>query len=401
MDALLLIADVLGWVLAVPVAIISLYMLAIVVGAWLYRPRPGPRAAAAGELPVVAVVVPAHDEERGIGATIAQLLALDYPAGRLRVFVIADNCSDRTAEVAAAAGAQVLVRNDEANRGKGQALDWMLRRQRALFEGAELIAFIDADMQVDRHFLTAMAATFADPGQLAAQGRYVIGNPDRSVFAAIGYVSFCYVNHVRPAGRCFWGGTADLKGSGMVFRAGFLLPRGWAAHSIAEDIQLGKELMLEGIRVAYVPAARVTSDIPTTLAQVRVQQSRWEGGKHQVHASVRPRAWRAFLRQPSALLLDGLLDLLVPPLSVVILLDLVGLALAWCAGSASLGVFGASLVIFGTALLTGLLQNRAPMGLWWRLLATPAFVAWKLVLLLRVALAPAAKGWQRTPRDPH
>lgn len=396
MGVLTLFAGVMVWVLALPVAIVSLYMLFIVAGAWLYRPR----AKAATELPIMAVVVPAHDEEGGIGATIAQLLAADYPRERLRLFVIADNCTDRTAEVARAAGAQVLVRTDTANRGKGQALDWMLRQQRALFDGAGLVAFIDADMQVDRDFFTAMAAAFADPRLLVAQGRYVISNPGRSVLAATGFVSFCYVNHVRPAGRCFWGGTADLKGSGMVFRAAFLLPRGWAAHSIAEDIQLGKELMLEGIRVAYVPGASVASDIPATLAQVRVQQSRWEGGKHEVHASIAPRAWQAFWRQPSRLLLDGLFDLFVPQLSVVVLVNVAGMLLAWYAGSASLWVFAASIVIFATAVASGLLQNRAPPGLWWRLLAAPGFVAWKLGLLMRLALKPSAKGWQRTPRDP-
>jgi 1,2-diacylglycerol 3-beta-glucosyltransferase len=389
-------AGVAAWALALPVAGISIYMLGLVLGSWLYRP--GGQAPSA--LPAVAVIVPAHDEEGGIGATIATLLAADYPRELLRIFVIADNCTDRTADVAREMGVEVLERQDAVNRGKGQALDWMLRQQGALLKDAALLAFIDADMQVERGFFRAMAAAFSAPGLLAAQGRYVIANADRSVLAAIGYVSFCYVNHVRPAGRSFWGGTADLKGSGMMFRAPFLLQRGWSAHSIAEDIQLGKELMLEGIRVAYVPEARVASDIPATLTQVTVQQSRWEGGRHEVHASVLPRAWRAVRDRPSGMLLDGVLDLLVPPLSVVILLNLLGLAMAWWAGSGAAMVFAASLAVFGGAVVSGLIQNRAPGGVWWRLVAAPAFIAWKLVLLLRLALAPRTRAWQRTPRNP-
>ena len=386
----------LAWVLSIPLAVVSLYIFCIALGSWLY-PR---KAQSRAPLLCFAVIVPAHNEENGIASTIAQLLATDYPQHQIRIFVIADNCTDNTAQVAREAGAQVLVRTDMENRGKGQALDWLLREHRQLLERSDLIAFIDADMQVDRGFFTAMAAAFSDPARVVTQGRYMIANPCRSVLSAIGYVSFCYVNHVRPAGRCFWGGTADLKGSGMVFRTGFLLPRGWKAHSIAEDIQLGKELMLEGVRVAYVPNAIVASEIPATLSQVRVQQARWEGGKYEVQATIFPKTVRAFFRRPSILLLDGLLDLMVPPLSLVMLLNLVGLLLAWWVGSVSLWIFVASIGAFGLAVFSGLLQNRAPAGLYWRLLAAPAFIIWKLMLLLRVATAPAPTTWHRTPRDP-
>ena len=396
MDTLSLVAVLAAWALAAPLAVISLYMLAIVVGSWLYGPGKRLQASASS----FAVIVPAHDEEQGIAGTISQLLTTGYPPGKVRILVIADNCTDRTAEVARDAGATVVVRKDPDNRGKGQALDWFLREHRDLVEDRDLVAFIDADMQVDRQFFASMVAAFSAPTRVVAQGRYMVANPCRNVLSAIGYASFCYVNHVRPAGRCFWGGTADLKGSGMVFRTQFLLRRGWNAHSIAEDIQLGKELMLDGVRVAYVPSARVESDIPATLAQVRVQQSRWEGGKHEVYASIRPRTASAFFRNPSMLLLDGLLDLMVPPLSMIILLNLAGLVLSWWSGSASLWVFIASIAIFGLAVLSGLLQNRAPAGLYLRLLAAPAFVVWKLLLLLRVKAAAAPTTWQRTPRDP-
>src|SRR5688572_20949300 len=69
------------------------------------------------------IVVPAHDEEEGIAATVASLLDIDYPRERFRVLVVADNCADATADRAAAAGAQVLVREDAELRGKGYALE--------------------------------------------------------------------------------------------------------------------------------------------------------------------------------------------------------------------------------------------------------------------------------------
>ena len=385
--------------LAIYVALFSAYMACVVAGAWLSR-RADRQPNLATGAPSVVVLVPAHNEEQGIASTVAQILQADYVPGEVRVVVIADNCADGTAEVARRAGARILERSDLVNRGKGQALGWALREHRTLFADSELLAIIDADMNVEPGFFAAMAQLFQSESVQVAQGRYIVSNSTRGVLSAIGFASYCYVNHVRPAGRCFWGGTADLKGSGMVFRTDFLLARGWNAHSIAEDIQLGKELMLEGVPVAFVQDAVVRSDIPSTLAQVRVQQSRWEGGKHRVIASLLPRTLASLWRRPSLLLLDGLLDMLVPPLAVVILLDLCGLALSWWTLPPAAAVFAGSLAVFATAVVTGLVLNRAPAGVYLRLLSAPAFLVWKLLLLARLAVRPPETTWNRTPRDP-
>ena len=127
-------------------------------------------------------------------------------------------------------------------------------------------------------------------------------------------------------------------------------------------IQLGKELMLEGIRVAYVPDARVESEIPATLSQVNVQQSRWEGGKREIYATLFPRILSRVLRKPSPMLLDGLLEMLVPPLSIVILLDLAGGTIAWLLGSGSiweLNVLGFVLAVVAAVLLIGVAEGAS------------------------------------------
>lgn len=385
----------LAWILAAYVGIFSLYAALNLVGSLLRRQAPKQANTHASFV----VLIPAHNEELGIASTVRQILQTDYPLERISILVVADNCTDRTAECASQAGAHVLTRSDLTNRGKGQALGWALSTHQEIFRQADLIAFIDADMDVHRDFFTAMSGTFDDTSIVVAQGRDIVGNPSRGVLSAIGFASFCYVNHVRPEGRCFWGGTADLKGTGMVFRSSFLLPRGWNAHSIAEDAQMSKDLMLEGIRVEFVSDAIVTSDIPQTLRQVSIQQSRWDGGKHRVIASVLPRTFAAFLRRPSALLADGLLDMLIPPLSVVVLLNVMGLALAWWAEPVAVPVFFVSLASFTLAVLAGLVKNKAPAGVYWRLAAAPMFVVWKLVLLLRIAIRPAETSWNRTPRS--
>ena len=121
------------------------------------------------------VVVPAHDEEVEIGGTVASLVAIDYPRELFRVLVIADNCTDRTAERAAAAGAQVLVRNDPKHRGKGYALAHAFNQ--SLAESfADVVVVVDADTAVSSNLLTAFAARF-EAGAVAVQADYGVRNP--------------------------------------------------------------------------------------------------------------------------------------------------------------------------------------------------------------------------------
>ena len=377
------------------IGVISIYIGLITLGAWLTRGKSAHRKAT----PKVAIIVPAHNEQDGIGTTLDDLRGLDYPDDACQVFVIADNCTDRTAQVARSRSVRVSERKDPQHRGKGQALDWFVRSHREELEGYELIAFIDADMRVDAQFLSAIARSFDDRETLVVQGRYTITPDASSWLAAIGFASFAYVNHVRLAGKRFWGGAATLKGSGMVFRSALILEMGWPAHSITEDIEFGKELLLRGIRVSYEPRAAVTSNIPSTLAQVAVQQSRWEGGNLQVAGRFLVPALKAWLRTPSRAILIELLDLLVPPLSLVLLITFATAVLGVLSQAIPLYLFALPICAFGAAVVTGLVHLRAPKKVWLMLLSAPAFALWKLVLLARVAVGARESEWRRTPRD--
>jgi 1,2-diacylglycerol 3-beta-glucosyltransferase len=383
------------WVLLGSLGLLSLYIVFITLGAWCLRaPVDKPRSSLR-----VAILVPAHNEEHGIGTTIRDLLAADYARSGLEIFVIADNCSDGTAAAARAAGASVLERFDTTSRGKGQALDWALKKLDPQLHQFDLVAFVDADMYVDRRFLAAMASAFEDARVQVVQGRYTISNPSASWLTALGFMSFAYVNHVRPAGRAFWGGTAELKGSGMVFRRELICSTGWPAGSIAEDVDFGKELLLRGIAVQYHPHAIVTSDIPSKLKQVAVQQSRWEGGKFHVFRKFSGPTARQFLKTPKWALADALFDLCVPPLALICFFAVVGFAAAWFVDGPPAWAFLLPLAAFGCAVSTGLAQLRPPAKTYLYVAFAPFFLAWKLIMLARIALKPAETEWKRTPRD--
>ena len=117
------ILSTLATALASILVVLAGYLTVLTVAAFLNRSR---RAVEGPQTTRFAVLVPAHDEEVLISRTVSNLLAQDYPGGRFDVHVVADNCTDRTAELARAAGAQVHERHDLSARGKGRALRWLL-----------------------------------------------------------------------------------------------------------------------------------------------------------------------------------------------------------------------------------------------------------------------------------
>jgi 1,2-diacylglycerol 3-beta-glucosyltransferase len=377
-------------------ALVSAYLLAVTVGAWLYR---SPRGPASGRTRF-AIVIPAHNEGLGIVPTLTGLRDCLYPAAQRSIMVIADNCSDDTAAISRQHGAQVHERHDLVARGKGQALDWLLKTQAEALALVDVVVFVDADMFIDPGFLNALDAAFSASDVEVVQSRYTIANPTASWFAAFGFLSFAFVNHLRPSGRSFLGGSAGLKGSGMAFRRELILRTGWPAASVAEDLEFSKMLAFEGVRVHYVPEAVVTSNIGGQVRQVSVQQSRWEGGKMAVTLQHLPHNLRALLRKPGIILLDELLDALVPPLSILLLLIALTTAAAWALDAQWVIVIAVTtFAITALAVVTGLLQVRTPARTWMYLAATPLFVMFKVVLFVKLFLARKPAGWNRTPRD--
>ena len=351
----------------------------------------------------LAVVVPAHDEEAGIADTVRSLLAVDYPREAFEVVVVADNCSDRTAEVAGAAGARVLERRDPERRGKGHALNFAF--ERLLGEGrAEAIVVVDADSVVTPNLLAACATRLAG-GASALQAHYAVRNASESWRTRLMAIAFEAFHGVRSLARERLGLSSGLRGNGMAFSAALLREVPHQAFSIVEDLEYGIRLAYAGHRVHYVAEATVYGQMPATSASARSQRQRWEVGRQGIARAHAPRLLRRAWRERSPLLLDLALDLLVPPVSTLALACAVGLgacALAIAAG-APLGIapwlWGLSAAGLGAYVLRGwALSGLGPRGLL-DLMAAPAYMAWRL-LLRRDRGAARSGEWVRTDRDP-
>lgn len=381
--------------LAVYIVILAAYLLLITMAAAFYR-----LATPADAQPLrVAILVPAHNEEMQIQETVTTLLASAYPVERRDVFVISDNSSDATAVRAREAGATVFERVDPVNPGKGQAIDWLLTSEAECLRRYDVLAVVDADTAVDADFLEQISNTLQVPGVRVAQGSHGVSNPEANWRTAITTAGFSMINHLRPMGRNALGCSTELNGNGMAFESRLLVERGWTAHSVVEDIEMALQLLLDGVMVRFNPKARVWAEMATSRTQAAPQRRRWEGGRFQIMRMYLPRLLLKFVTTARIRYLDAFLNLLVPPLSLLVLIQLAGVAfaLAWlpqwlplmvlCLGVTALHVF------------VSLAAVRAPAKVWLYLLAAPLFLLWKLPIYAGLIVRPRQNQWVRTERN--
>lgn len=387
--------------------IASLVAAVVVLPAGLYlgllglMGRREPRAIYADPELRFILLVPAHDEQGSIAATVESLRAVDYPAELRHVVVVADNCQDRTAAVARAAGAVVLDRRDPERRGKGVALDWAFHRVLEASD-ADAVVVVDADTIVSRNLLTAFAARL-HAGAHAVQAEYGVRNVEASWRTRLMTLALALFHRTRSSARSRLGLSVGLRGNGMCFSRELLEACPHEVNGLVEDLEYGIHLGLRGYRVAYAGEAYVLGEMVATGGPAVSQRRRWERGRALLARSMLTKLAGEAVRQRSAMLVDLAIDLAIPPLSTLVVGIVIGLgvdaALSWHLhavtpglvvwGISSVGVLG---YVARGVQHSGLGVVRAVTTLAW----APAFVLWKLV-----AVGPARRprAWVRTQRE--
>jgi cellulose synthase/poly-beta-1,6-N-acetylglucosamine synthase-like glycosyltransferase len=388
------VVDLLFAALALPATIACAYLaLLTLLSRELPLPRPSSRRLCFD------VVVPAHNEESGIARTVLSLLSVDWPRSQFRVLVVADNCSDATASVARAAGAQVLERTDLTLRGKGYALAFAF--DSSVNNGfASAVVVVDADSEVSPNFLEAFACRIEN-GEKAVQVHYGVRNPWTSWRTQLITIATGAFHIVRSRARERLGLSCGVRGNGWCVTHSLLRELPYRFYSLVEDLEYGIALGFAGVRVAYADEAHANADMVSGEKIARKQRRRWEQGRFEMVRLRTVPLLIAAVKNRSKICLDLALDLIVPPLSyltlnIVLLGGLALLCSLWLPSAAfwawwALGCFA--------VLLLHVLRGWQVSGMGTRGLAAlahvPVFVLWKVAVLF----GRKTTEWVRTDRE--
>jgi glycosyltransferase involved in cell wall biosynthesis len=361
----------------------------------------------------LAVVVPALDEEAMIARTLQSLFAAGCApsashiaedsvataggvAWHVPVIVVAHNCTDRTAAVAAAAGARVVELNHVEMRGKAVALRSGFELARNV--GANAFLVVDADSVASPNLVAATTAVL-ERGAAAMQCRYELELPrsrPATSLERLRVLAFRGINVLRACGRARLGFSAGVFGSGFAIADETIARVPFAVDGICEDLEYHVRLVLARQRVAWAQEAYVYAPLAPVRSAQAMQEARWEGGRFHVAAratsallaSVLRGNWRAF-------------EMLAEVWSLPISRGILALILAACLPVDWLHGFvlaGAALVV--AYVLEAVFQGDNP----WRDLA--ALVVAPLHIFLKLAITPLvlrhSRGnaeWARTRRE--
>lgn len=385
--------DLLAWVLATPFLLLLAYLL-VELTAGLARLAPRDPDTPPAHM---VLLIPAHDEAASIAETVRGLAAASPTA---HILVVADNCSDNTAERARAAGAEAIDRNDRERRGKGFALAF--GRDHLAGAPPDAVIVVDADCRMDAGSAERLAAAALISGAPVQASNLLASPPGVSPLVSISNFAMLVKNVVRARGLLRIGGGALLFGTGMAFPWPLFARLPLASANAVEDLELGLRLAREGIKVGFDDGARVTSPA-ASLASSRGQRSRWEHGfLDTARRQAGPLLGAARRRRSRHLAALGA-HLLVPPLALLLLAAALDLALV-----TGLALSGADSRPAMLLLVLLALVALALLAAWWRearallpardLLRAPLYLLWKLPVYLAF-FTRRQTGWNRTGRD--
>jgi cellulose synthase/poly-beta-1,6-N-acetylglucosamine synthase-like glycosyltransferase len=392
----MLLLSLLAWVLAGGLALL---LTVLGLECWLAlvsRSKPNP---VTRSLPV-AILIPAHNEASGIAKTL-ELLKQEIALGD-RILVVADNCSDATAAIAREHGAEVLEREHATLRGKGFALEAGVLHL-AKHNPPEQVVIFDADCEFTSGSLPILTAT-CDRTKRPVQARYLmrlpkVPGPEASVSA----FAFLVKNWVRPLALQSMGLPVMLNGTGMAFPWELIRRAPLGSSEIVEDLALGLHFVLDRKGPVFCPNAHVWSELPSDPKVAILQRTRWEHGYLGSILRDVPRLLARSISHGSPSLWLVALDLAIPPLALLAVLSLLGLAIL-AAFALFTGVWGPLLFLLGAGVFAGVgiavawscfARELIPARV---ILSIPGYILRKLNIYQRF-VTKREKQWVRTERE--
>lgn len=228
-----------------------------------------------------AVLVAAHNEEKVVGALIENLKAMDYPAELFDIFVICDNCTDGTADIVREHGVYACERTNDKLRGKGFAIEWMLKELWAMPRQYDAVVMFDADNLVNHDFLSLMNDDLCADYKVI-QGYLDTKNPEDSWVTAAYAITYWYCNRLWQLSRTNLKMSNFLGGTGMCFDSQLLKDMGWGATSLVEDLEFSMRCVKRNVNPVLNYDAKVYDEKPVSFKASARQRLRWMQGHFNV-----------------------------------------------------------------------------------------------------------------------
>ena len=334
-------------------------------------------------------IIPAHNEEAVVANLIESLKNQTYDSKLYDIYVIADNCTDRTAKVAKDAGAIVFERFDPEHKTKGYALQWFLKQK--IEENADYDAFFifDADNIVDKNFIKSMNQKLCQ-GEDVVQGYRDIKNPTDNWITA-GYALFYWTMHrFYHLARYNIGLSTLLNGTGFMVRFDLIKPNGWQTETLTEDIEFSLKTIIQGKKVGWATDAIVYDEQPTSFKQSWSQRSRWTVGHMQCVKRYTMELANSVKEHKTLTSLDGLLYMIgTTPMLVLTVLLMVVNCIMYSANAMNNAEFIINIMNYlvptlllpvGTAILAMILDKKPIKSMVKGLICYPLFMgSWVII----------------------
>lgn len=334
-------------------------------------------------------IIPAHNEESVIANLIDSLKRQNYPSELLDIYVIADNCTDKTAQIAKNAGAIVLERFDEENKTKGYALKWFLNKK--IEENAPYDAFcvFDADNIAHEDFIKNMNKKLCQ-GEDVVQGYRDIKNPTDSWISA-GYAIFYWtMNRFYHLARYNLGLSPLINGTGFMVKFDVVKPTGWDTKTLTEDIEFSLKRIIAGKKLGWATDAIVYDEQPVGFKQSWSQRSRWTVGHMQCIQNYTKDLATATKEHKTLMNFDGLLYIVgsIPMFVLTLILLAINFIMFIGNGITAWELFEnilrylipTFLLPIGTAILIMVLDRKPIKPMWKGLVCYPLFLgSWLLI----------------------
>lgn len=231
-----------------------------------------------------AFVTSARNEKNVIGELIDSIRAQNYPQELIDVYIIADNCTDNTAEIARAHGAKVYERFNKQLIGKGYALDEFFKHIMASGESKNYDGFFvfDADNVLDENFTKEMNKVFNKGYNIVTS--YRNSRNYGSNWISAGYALwFLRESKYLSNARMLLNTSCAVSGTGFLVRESIIEKNnGWKHHLLTEDIEFSIDSVINGEKIGYADGAVIYDEQPITFTQSWNQRLRWSKGFYQV-----------------------------------------------------------------------------------------------------------------------